>query len=181
MVVKNGSLLFFEFSPLPISRSSDGVDASLGLQLSFLVIGNVMLGRLPDTVVAKLKSPISADVMAMVAGGNSNGIAPERARAATMVAETLFTISEIVMPKLLEIDKRKRRFYSIEVDNSNGNLLIKNKVVATAHEVVSLVSKRMVKNTRTKYLVVLVMWKVFLGILREGRVSVPGLRSKVSK
>ncbi|OGH93221.1 MAG: hypothetical protein A2563_01280 [Candidatus Magasanikbacteria bacterium RIFOXYD1_FULL_40_23] len=181
MAKQNGSLLFFEFSLLPISRSLHGVKASVGYQLSFLVIGDLLLGRLPDGVAARLKSPISADVMAMVAAGNSNGVAPERARAAIMVAETLLAICEILQPKLVGSDKRKKRFYPIEVDKNNGNLLLKEKVVATANQIVSLVSKRTAENARIKYLVVLVMWKVFLGILREGRISVPGLRKKISK
>ncbi len=181
MTKQNGNLLFYEFSPLPISRSINGVDASIGYQLSFLVIGDMLLHKLPDGVAAKLKSLMSADVMATVAGGKSTGVDPERARAAIMVAETLLAICEILQPKLVGSDRRKKRFYSVEVDKNNGNLLLNEKVVATSRQVVSLISRGMARNTRTNYVVVLVMWKVFLGILREGRTSIPGLRRKVSK
>lgn len=178
---QNGDLLYFEYAPLPISRTKAGIKSSEGLQISFLIVGDVLLGRLPDDIVTKLTSPMSADVVAMVAGGNSNGVIPARARAAVMVVETLLVIWEIIQPKLVGSDRRKKRSYPMEIDKNNGSLLLNEKVVATSRQIVSLVSKGMKRNTRTNYLLVLVMWKVILGILREGRTSIPGLRKKILK
>ncbi len=181
MAKKDGDLLFFEFSPLPISRSSVGIEASLGLQLAFLVVGDTLLKRLPISIMAKLKSPISADVLFLVAGGNPNGIAPERARSAIMVAETLSTIWDMLKLTLPKNLLGKRCTFLVGIDKTNGRISFRNKVVITPTQMLSRISKEMKKNTRITYTVVMVMWKALLSVIREGRINLPGLRRKVSK
>lgn len=181
MAVKNGNLLFFEFVPSPVSRTVNGLKFSIGYQLSFLLVGDALLRKVPIKVREKLKAPISADVLMLVVGQNKNGIAPERARAAILVAEGLNAIWEKIKPHVLESKRRKRRKYSIAIDKDSGRIWYKKEVVSYTAVIVAMISKEMAKSARIKYPVILEMWKAFLEIVREGNTPIPGLRRKVSK
>lgn len=170
---ENRDLLLIKYVPAEMSRLETGFTASAKAQAELLAAGDTVLRKLPTDIRNYLSCPVSYDLTVQLSqGDNPNDLIPERVRAAVGVAEASLALWAL----MFEFDyKVNQLVHQVVLDELSGVLTAGKQVF-----VVSYVIARIRYRTRVNLAVATAMWKSIVEILREGLVTVPGIRAMKS-
>jgi hypothetical protein len=168
----NENLLLIEHAPADMRKLEIGFKASAKIQDGLLYVGRALLRKLPGDICACLGCPISCDRIEQLSqGNNQEAITPEHARVAIGVAEAVFAIWNL----MFEFEFRANPPYPVIFDGSIG-VLVAGKQIFSERYIVARISHYVGISAAAATAI----WHGMAEILREGIVSVPGLRAKAA-
>ena len=169
----NPDWLYIEYVPAVLCTSNMFLfTAAADVQTGLLAAGDILLGKLPTSTRDLLNRPISCDLAALVSqgGGNPNDVTPERARAAIAVAKAVLALWILISEYDYGVAKP---LHPAAIDRRNGVIIVGDHKYPV-HYIIS----QIFQSTGVSMAVAAQMWHYFVEILREGVVSVPGVRAK---
>lgn len=157
-------------SPTELWGMETWFKATAKKQAELLVAGDTVLAKLPTDIRDCLSAPILCDLAERLSqGGNPEDLTPERVRAALAVNE----VSLAIWTLMFDFGSKVNQSYHQVVFDERAGIL----TIGKQEFVVRYIILRISRATGVSFAVAIAMWHSIVEILREGLVSVPGIRA----
>lgn len=162
--------LIIEHVPVTLDKFEQGIGfvAADSVKYELVETGKKVLELLPPDIRACLSCPVAGNLTALVLrNDNRNDLIPERVIAAVAVAEASLALSDLMAGFV----KKPKKHHQIVFNECLGRLTA-GKLKAPVHFIIMRISK----GASIPFGVATEIWECVVQILREGKVSIPGLR-----
>ena len=164
-------LFYIEHVPAEMRKLEiGGFSAAAQTQRELLKAGDELLRKLPGDIRKSLGCPISSDLTKLLSQGDDlSNLTPQRVRAAVVVAEVSFALWVLMFDSGMLINQPP---HQVVLTEQIGML-----TAGKQKSRVSSVIKQISLSIRVPLGVAIAMWEGVVAMLRESRVSVPGLKA----
>ena len=170
---KDKDLFLVERVIVGMRKLETGLEVTAEARAKLFAAGDALLRKLPTNIRNCLNCPISCDLMDKLSqGDNSENVTPEQVRSAFGVAEASFALQDLIC---YFGDGINDPYYQMRIIERSGELRVGHQVFSERYVIIGIS-----RGARVSMAVATEMWRGIVEILREGLVSVPGIRAAKS-